>query len=178
MSQLAGLQSALHTCIVSTASCLLLNCSPASMAWYCQMLLLLLVHSSLSVAAGPSFCDTEQNTVLPLRCFEVNGCPGLYWHGQKACSKSLVASAISSLNRKSLKVRKINIDSDGSDKVNVEFIDRSDNLNEKPSKMRQKISPNTLSLRQTAYLPAHQKVTPVFWSGRHYLQIAEFSIPR
>ena len=24
----------------------------------------------------------------------MNGCPGLYWYGQKACSKSLVASVI------------------------------------------------------------------------------------
>ena len=31
---------------------------------------------------------------LLFRCFEVNGCPGLYWYGQKACSKSLVASVI------------------------------------------------------------------------------------
>jgi len=54
-------------------------------------------------------CDVKQNTLLPLRCFEVNGCPGLYWHGRKACSKSLVNKAISSLNRKTRRKQKNNI---------------------------------------------------------------------
>ena len=77
------------------------------------------------------------------RCFEVNGCPGLYWHGKKACSKSTVASvsifwfqkvdkcfhflfpqAISALNQKNPKVKNIKIDSDGTEKVSVFFVDR------------------------------------------------------
>ena len=124
----------------------------------------------------------------------MNGCPGLYWHGKKACSKSVVASvsgfkldliyllfcfqAVSALNRKSSKVKNIKIDSDGSDKVSVEFIDNEikavtpENV---PKKVAKKNNP---SLRRTAYLPIHQRVKPVFWSGRHYLQIAEFGIPR
>merc|ERR1712142_832799 len=35
---------------------------------------------------------------LPLRCFEVNGCPGLYWHGKSVCGKELYAAAVSSIN--------------------------------------------------------------------------------
>eukprot|EP00090_Calanus_glacialis_P025445 TRINITY_DN39754_c0_g1_i2.p1 TRINITY_DN39754_c0_g1~~TRINITY_DN39754_c0_g1_i2.p1 ORF type:complete len:212 (-),score=36.85 TRINITY_DN39754_c0_g1_i2:216-764(-) len=63
--------------------------------------------SCLARQSGPSkcelaivrCCDRDTARVLPLRCFEVNGCPGLYWYGQKACSKSLVASALNSINK-------------------------------------------------------------------------------
>jgi len=45
-------------------------------------------------------CGAKHTTTLPLRCFEVNGCPGLYWHGKRTCSPGLVSSAIATLNRK------------------------------------------------------------------------------
>ena len=81
------------------------------------------------------------------------------------------------MNRSSSKVKNIKIDSDGSDKVNVEF-----NENEREeaelSKTTKKITKKNPSVRQTVYLPIHQRVKPIFWSGRHYLQIADFGIPR
>merc|ERR1712106_617491 len=52
-------------------------------------------------------CDARQTTVLPLRCLEVNGCPGLYWQGKRTCSKSLVTKAITALNRRILRRKKV-----------------------------------------------------------------------
>ena len=37
-------------------------------------------------------CDSDTNTALPRRCFEVNGCPGLHWVGKKACSKAFIVA--------------------------------------------------------------------------------------
>merc|ERR1712106_644383 len=70
---------------------------------------LALISCSFAAISGPTkcelsivrCCDTENNRILPLRCFEVNGCPGLYWYGKKACSKNLVASAKALLNKSS-----------------------------------------------------------------------------
>jgi len=31
-------------------------------------------------------CDPFSNSLLPLRCFELNRCPGLYWAGPRICS--------------------------------------------------------------------------------------------
>merc|ERR1711915_30268 len=42
-------------------------------------------------------CDAGLS-ILPFRCFEVNGCPGIYWHGKKTCGGSTVSRAISALN--------------------------------------------------------------------------------
>eukprot|EP00091_Calanus_sinicus_P000544 TRINITY_DN10476_c0_g1_i2.p1 TRINITY_DN10476_c0_g1~~TRINITY_DN10476_c0_g1_i2.p1 ORF type:complete len:144 (-),score=21.53 TRINITY_DN10476_c0_g1_i2:55-486(-) len=57
-----------------------------------------------TVASSPSKCELsivnccQPNTqALPFRCFEVNGCPGLIWHGKEACGEKNVASTISAL---------------------------------------------------------------------------------
>jgi len=43
-------------------------------------------------------CNTDGvERGLPLRCFEVNGCPGLYWEGMDVCSVRTVTMAISTL---------------------------------------------------------------------------------
>lgn len=35
-------------------------------------------------------CDPFSNSLLPLRCFELNKCPGLYWAGPRICSKLFI----------------------------------------------------------------------------------------
>merc|ERR1712013_417808 len=45
-------------------------------------------------------CDPDfSSRDLPFRCFEANGCPGLYWHGSAVCGKKMFAAAVYSLNR-------------------------------------------------------------------------------
>ena len=84
------------------------------------------------------------------------------------------------MNKKSSKVKKIKFDSDGSDKVNVEFIKQANKVKEsESSKSFKKTAKNkTPSRKQTAYLSTHHHVKPVFWAGRHYLQIAQFGVPK
>ena len=84
------------------------------------------------------------------------------------------------MNKKSSKVKKIKFDSDGSDKVNVEFIGQPNKVKESESSksFKKTVKNKTPSLKQTAYLPINHHVKPVFWSGRHYLHIAEFAIPK
>merc|ERR1719369_2585833 len=54
-------------------------------------------------------CDASSHTkALPLRCFEKNFCPGLYWYGRKACSPHIVAQARSSLTNTSPKQERKN----------------------------------------------------------------------
>ena len=85
--------------------------------------------------------------------------------------------AISALNRKSPQKKNKNVDSDSSGKISALFLDQ-------PSKVKEDSSPNsdkkTPPLLQIVYLPIHQRpqrVMPMFWSGRNYLEIAEFGIP-
>jgi len=55
-----------------------------------------LTHCELAIIRC---CDTEgQSRDLPIRCFEKNLCPGLYWYGQRACSPQIVEQARSSLS--------------------------------------------------------------------------------
>jgi len=55
-----------------------------------------LTHCELAIIRC---CDTEgQSRDLPIRCFEKNLCPGLYWYGQRACSPQTVEQARSSLS--------------------------------------------------------------------------------
>jgi len=35
-------------------------------------------------------CDPYSNSLLPLRCFELNRCPGLYWAGPRICSDQFI----------------------------------------------------------------------------------------
>merc|ERR1711953_17621 len=43
-------------------------------------------------------CDTASpRDSLPLRCFEVNGCPGLYWSKLDCTSTGLVAQILSAM---------------------------------------------------------------------------------
>jgi len=35
-------------------------------------------------------CDPFSNSLLPLRCFELNRCPGLYWAGPRICSDHFI----------------------------------------------------------------------------------------
>eukprot|EP00092_Neocalanus_flemingeri_P000927 GFUD01000986.1.p1 GENE.GFUD01000986.1~~GFUD01000986.1.p1 ORF type:complete len:162 (+),score=29.94 GFUD01000986.1:30-515(+) len=148
-----------------------------------------LISSTLAAISGPTkceltilrCCDTEQNSSLPLRCFEVNGCPGLYWHGKRACSKSIVASAISALNRKSQSTARIGIKSNGSNKVKVEFGNQSNEIetNEENEEYPTVKQPRQLphpSLTKTAYLPINKRVQPVFWSNQNYLTISEIGM--
>lgn len=51
-------------------------------------------------------CDTTLNTALPLRCFEINGCPGLYWVGRKVCASDKINAAATALNKKLRRRRK------------------------------------------------------------------------
>eukprot|EP00092_Neocalanus_flemingeri_P003711 GFUD01003988.1.p1 GENE.GFUD01003988.1~~GFUD01003988.1.p1 ORF type:complete len:163 (+),score=28.21 GFUD01003988.1:70-558(+) len=156
---------------------------------YIQVLIFL-IPSTLAAVSGPTqcqltivrCCDSELNTALPLRCFEVNKCPGLYWHGKRTCSKSIVASAISALNRKSPRKSRIQIKSNGSNKVKVEFGVRSNEIEaneEKEEKFPTMKQPRQLphpSLIETAYLPINKRVQPVFWSNQNYLTISEIGM--
>eukprot|EP00092_Neocalanus_flemingeri_P035922 GFUD01039113.1.p2 GENE.GFUD01039113.1~~GFUD01039113.1.p2 ORF type:complete len:124 (+),score=9.14 GFUD01039113.1:113-484(+) len=87
------------------------------------MLLLFFSLFSFMDASTPSACqlsivrccDTELGArALPLRCFEVNGCPGLFWHGQRTCGGKMVAAAISSLNSQTRGRMLVTVDSEQS----------------------------------------------------------------
>jgi len=52
-------------------------------------------------------CDARQTTILPFRCLEVNGCPGLYWQGRRTCSRDLVNKTITAVNKRIKKRKKM-----------------------------------------------------------------------
>jgi len=39
-------------------------------------------------------CDPTSRLPLPLRCFELNLCPGLYWAGRQVCSKAVYSKVV------------------------------------------------------------------------------------
>merc|ERR1711915_1130813 len=59
-------------------------------------------------SGGPSACELaivrccsfKQSGSLPIRCFEVNNCAGLYWQGSKACSPQNIKAARESVELK------------------------------------------------------------------------------
>merc|ERR1711872_46920 len=74
-----------------------------------KALVLLCLFELLSPSSsGPSACElaivrccsSKQGGSLPVRCFEVNNCAGLYWQGLKACSPKNVEAALKSVESK------------------------------------------------------------------------------
>ena len=128
------------------------------------------------------------------RCFEVNGCPGIYWHARQTCSNSVVASvsyytaqrrvflifnfqAISALDNGAKTKTKIKVESNGSPKVNVEFMEQSNELEDYKEDPQLSKLPNNIPIKTTVYQPASTRVHPVFWSNKHFLSISQFASP-
>jgi hypothetical protein len=90
--------------------------------------------------------------------------------------------AISALDTGAKTKAKIVVDSNGSPKVNVEFMEQSTELDDyednedeedpQPTKL-----PNNIPVQRTIYLPANRRVQPVFWSNQHFLSISQFANP-
>ena len=74
---------------------------------------------------------------------------------------------------------KIIVESDGSPKVNVEFMEQSNELDDSEDEEDPQLSklPNNIPIKTTVYLPANTRVHPVFWSNKHFLSISQFASP-
>ena len=74
---------------------------------------------------------------------------------------------------------KIIVESDGSPKVSVEFMERSNELDDSEDEEDPQLSklPNNIPIQTTVYLPANRRVQPVFWFNKHFLSISQFGIP-
>eukprot|EP00092_Neocalanus_flemingeri_P022848 GFUD01024774.1.p1 GENE.GFUD01024774.1~~GFUD01024774.1.p1 ORF type:complete len:142 (+),score=36.40 GFUD01024774.1:122-547(+) len=139
--------------------------------------MLVLFFSLFSLAdASPSKCELSivrccdadfAVRELPLRCFEVNGCPGLYWHGQKTCQEKLVASAISSLNSSPPNTL---VTAKNSNRLSISYRARRQN-----KKDNNKCSTG-FCLKRESYLEGHQ-IRPVLRSRRLFLQISPLANP-
>ena len=70
---------------------------------------------------------------------------------------------------------KIKVESNGSPKVNVEFMEQS-NEEYKEDPQLSKL-PNNIPIQTTLFLPANRRVQPVFWFNKHFLSISQFGIP-
>eukprot|EP00092_Neocalanus_flemingeri_P030428 GFUD01033030.1.p1 GENE.GFUD01033030.1~~GFUD01033030.1.p1 ORF type:complete len:142 (+),score=35.07 GFUD01033030.1:85-510(+) len=139
--------------------------------------MLVLFFSLFSLAAAsPSKCELSivrccdadfAVRELPLRCFEVNGCPGLYWHGQKTCQKKLVASAISSL---SPTPHNTLVTARSSNSLSISYLTREER---KKDKTQHKCSTRYCL---ASYLEGRQ-IKPVLRSKRLFLQISPLANP-
>ena len=87
--------------------------------------------------------------------------------------------AISALDKGAKTKTKIIVDSNGSLKVNVEFIEQSNEVDDYEDEEEPQLTklPNNISIQRTVYLPANRRVQPVFWSNKHFLTISQFGNP-
>ena len=74
---------------------------------------------------------------------------------------------------------KIEVDSNGSPNVNVEFMEQSNEFDVYEDEEDPQLTklPSDIPIQTSIYLPANRRVQPVFWSNKHFLSISQFSNP-